>query len=1418
MARGDRRDDRSREPRRRRGRALAGEAKLPTYTPDIALRSIEGHLTRTGTQVMAWYRLAAQAWSFRSDSQRELLIRQIAAQLGELQGRWLHLRVTTRPYPVHMWAESFDNNALGRMPDVAGALGWDGFLEGEQRHLMGLSMSDKEVFLGVEVSGRGTLDRWVEAAAPVLRRVAPAAVRAELAALGSEVGHLDELVAGSGLDAVPASTDDLAWLLRRSCALGLPAPRTLAAAPRGVARWETEDLAAFTDGVDLHQEPYAPTVQVVGRIRSQTVRRHVAVLSVGLMEGLRIPEVDDPWMQHSDRLPFPVEWSARMYIRRPEEVAGELQRQMGKVRSQIRHYTHDHDMDPPMSLARQAERVLEVEDELTTGLTQLNTRLYGWWRVAVSGKDEAEAVSRAQQVLDVYRPKVLMEHPEAQYKYAREFIPGEPLASTAYRRRGSVTWAAAAVPAATASVGDRRGIMIGETCTATRRPVAWDPWLAQEVRRSSGLTAVVGGLGSGKALALDTPLPTPTGWTTMGRVEVGDELLGRDGRPTRVVAATEVLHDRPCYDVVFSDGSVIRADAQHEWLTRTRDDWKAADRLAKRLQRATAAPVLAGGPSAGTCSCGCGAPTGRTTHARRAQGLSAGDHFAYIRGHNTRVGRVCATPSREPTVHTTEEIASSLTWGPNRQRNHAVPVAAPFRLPEVDLPVHPYVLGAWLGDGTSIRAELTAYDPEIVQAIEATGQECRPHRTPHRYGMVGGLQVRLRELGVLGDKHIPAQYLRASEQQRRDLLSGLLDTDGYCTPSGTVEFSVTNERLARGAQELALSLGYAPRLRTKRVRGRHEHTSIAYTIAFTTSDPVFRVARKAARLNATPRSTNRYRYIVDVIPVESVPVRCVQVDNEDHLYLAGETCIPTHNSFLTGLTVYKTLRMGARWTVLDPSGPLSELTRLPELAPFSRHINLLRADPGILNPYRVVAEPRPDHFADEEDPERAWRRERSLAAATRRRLVLDVLTGLLPYDIAKLPHTRIVLLRAVREVGGAVDRHPGLVIDALRRHARDGEEHAGVVADFLDERRELPQAALLFPDTTRDDPWHADRDFRLTVLTMQGMTLPRPGSPRDEWTDGESLAVELLNLASWLTQRTIYEADRNQRKGVALDETHFLSQVPTGKVLIDRLARDSRKFNVRALFASQLAGDLLRVSGFASLVNAVFVGRTDDEEAQTDALRLLKVPTGVGYEQMLGTLSPRPRHDDRPDDTPRQFVFADGHGGVEKIRIDLEAPHLEHVRAALDTNPDASRISLRGVPAATRPAAVRAPDEPPNLTVLPPLAEIVADDLPDDPPDLPDERDGFAELDDPDGLLDPHRADPGPGRPGPGRADARGRVAHSGLRGVPAGAELLDDDLGDPDDLADLPVANGSRAGDGRAPSSGTRPSGSSSRAGETVR
>jgi replicative DNA helicase len=73
--------------------------------------------------------------------------------------------------------------------------------------------------------------------------------------------------------------------------------------------------------------------------------------------------------------------------------------------------------------------------------------------------------------------------------------------------------------------------------------------------------------GMGKALALDTPLPTPTGWTTLGEVQPGEYLLGSDGRPTRVVAATEVMYGRPCYEMAFSDGEVIVADENHQWVT-----------------------------------------------------------------------------------------------------------------------------------------------------------------------------------------------------------------------------------------------------------------------------------------------------------------------------------------------------------------------------------------------------------------------------------------------------------------------------------------------------------------------------------------------------------------------------------------------------------------------------------------------------------------------------------------------------------------------------------------------------------------------------------------------------------------------------------------------------------------------------------
>ncbi len=397
-------------------------------------------------------------------------------------------------------------------------------------------------------------------------------------------------------------------------------------------------------------------------------------------------------------------------------------------------------------------------------------------------------------------------------------------------------------------------------------------------------------------------------------------------------------------------------------------------------------------------------------------------------------------------------------------------------------------------------------------------------------------------------------------------------------------------------------------------------------------------------------------------------------------------------SFLGGGIVYKTLRAGAHWTLLDPSGPLSRLCDLPELKSYARAINLLNAQPGILNPYRVVAEPTIDiarAIADDPtnpaDVDGVLRRERTLAAAARRRLVLDVLTGLLPYEIARMPQSRLVLLRAVRAVGGHPDAHPGMVIDTLRGDDSEHHEHARAVADFLDELRE--RMSLLIPEHGAD-PYTDVRDDRLTVLTMAGLTLPKEGVGREHWTDAEALGVELLNLAAWLTQRSIYERPRDQRKGVWIDEAFFLSEVPTGRVLMNRFARDSRKWNVRVLLSSQVPADFLRIEGFVALLDSVFVGRLDDDHAQSDALRLLRVPTGVGYEQAIASLGRRPgtaRNGTTRDTSPRQFVFADGAGGVERIRVDFSGPHLTGLCAALDTTPGQRPSSGQATPAIQEP-------------------------------------------------------------------------------------------------------------------------------------
>ena len=165
---------------------------------------------------------------------------------------------------------------------------------------------------------------------------------------------------------------------------------------------------------------------MIGENEDQRVERHVCVLSVGRMTDLEIPP-GIPWMQRTDQLGFPVEWSARVEVEDSAKVGMAMRRNIQKIRAQKDHYEVEHHEPAPGALDRQADKALTVEDEISMGLSGLSTRTTGWYRIAVSGASEEEALERASLLRKLYAPQITIARPADQYAIAREFIPGEKL-------------------------------------------------------------------------------------------------------------------------------------------------------------------------------------------------------------------------------------------------------------------------------------------------------------------------------------------------------------------------------------------------------------------------------------------------------------------------------------------------------------------------------------------------------------------------------------------------------------------------------------------------------------------------------------------------------------------------------------------------------------------------------------------------------------------------------------------------------------------------------------------------------------------------------------------------------------------------------------------------------------------------------
>ncbi|WP_019631638.1 replicative DNA helicase [Actinomadura atramentaria] len=421
----------------------------------------------------------------------------------------------------------------------------------------------------------------------------------------------------------------------------------------------------------------------------------------------------------------------------------------------------------------------------------------------------------------------------------------------------------------------------------------------------------------GKALALDTPLPTPGGWTTMGAVRVGDHLIGADGRPTRVVAATEVMAGRPCYEVEFSDGERIIADAEHQWRTVASARPAAPSRKAARAgapeprgDRALRRPAHTGrtGNAHGATHHRPAAMTplrtiatdARTRHAEvdahfRAEsaalmGVIAADAQAERAGAGAHVraelARTIAADVwarrvevdahlRANAVTTVQAVVANLQAGraeaDAHTRANAVTtvqaVAADVRAGRVEVGAHVRAESARAG-------RLEVGGRVGVESVTTTRAIAADLRAGVRHAVVDGRAFELPRVPLGEDPYalgvrlaaraagrVPVECLRASREQRAALLRGLL--------GGADVFTCADRALAEDVRELALGLGRR--------------------VVVAAAPGGFRVAVAAGR---------GVRTITAVRPVPSVPVRCVQVDNADHMYLAGRSCVPTHNSTL----------------------------------------------------------------------------------------------------------------------------------------------------------------------------------------------------------------------------------------------------------------------------------------------------------------------------------------------------------------------------------------------------------------------------------------------------------------------------------------------------------------------------------------
>lgn len=349
--------------------------------------------------------------------------------------------------------------------------------------------------------------------------------------------------------------------------------------------------------------------------------------------------------------------------------------------------------------------------------------------------------------------------------------------------------------------------------------------------------------GAGKEIILSTNILTVSGFKKMKDIHPGEKVFGRDGKLCKVIAES-IPEKVKGWKLTFNDGTSIIAHDKHEWFTYTHRDMVQKTRF--------------------------------------------------------KNGETKENPIGS--VKTTKEIVKTLKVGPSKRSNHCIPNCEPLQLPKKQYKLDPYILGAWLGDGSASSGVITSADPEIIEEFIKLGfteysQRINKNNKAIQYYFKSLVTI-LREIGVYKNKHIPQEYLLGNYDQRLALLQGLMDTDGYANKNGRVSFCNTNKKLIDAVVFLINSLGEKASVCEGWAKLDGVITGKKWEVYFSANFSAFRLPRKLARQKIAPKRLNAMRYIVSAKRTGKKEMKCIQVDSPDHLYLAGNQLVPTHNSML----------------------------------------------------------------------------------------------------------------------------------------------------------------------------------------------------------------------------------------------------------------------------------------------------------------------------------------------------------------------------------------------------------------------------------------------------------------------------------------------------------------------------------------